>query len=325
MLAALQRMGRLLPVACQIGGAAEQVLVAIDLEGRQTRSSSHRMTGIGVAVEQLDSPLACRHHVVINGVAHQHRPHRDGAVGQPLGAGDHVGDDIELLGGEGGAEATETGDHLVKNQQDTVLGADLPQPLEVAFGRHQHAGTAGDGLDNHRRDIAGIVQKDDLLQLVGQRHILLGQPFGEGILGDIEGMRQMIHPGQQGAEPLAVAGNASHRDSTEADPVVTTLAANQPGASALTARPLPGQRDFERGIDRLGARVGIEDMAEPLGGDLHQLVGQLERQGVAHLESGGKIEVGNLLGDRLGNLAPTMARVATPESGCAIQYLAAIL
>ena len=66
-------------------------------------------------------------------------------------------------------------------------------------------------------------------------------------------------------------------------------------------------------------------MAEALGGDLHQPVGQLEWQGVPHLERGGKIEVGNLLGDRLGNLAPTMTRVATPESGGAIQYLAAIL
>jgi hypothetical protein len=46
---------------------------------------------------------------------------------------------------------------------------------------------------------------------------------------------------------------------------------------------------------------------------------------VAHLEGGGKIEVGDLLGDRLGDLAPTMACVATPESGGAIQYLAAIL
>ena len=169
------------------------------------------------------------------------------------------------------------------------------------------------------------MQEDDLLQLVGQRHILLGQPFGEGIFGDIEGMRQMINPGQQGAEPLAVAGNPPHRDAAKADPVIATLATNQPGAGALTASPLPGQRNLERGIDRLGTRVGVEDVTKALGGNLHQLVGQLERQGVAHLECGSEIEVGNLLGDRLGNLAPTMARVATPESGCAIQYLAAIL
>ncbi len=77
-------MGRLLPVARQIGGAAQQVLVAIDFEGREARGGGHRMTGVGVAVEQLDGSLAGRHHVVIDGVAHQHGPHGDGAIGQPL-------------------------------------------------------------------------------------------------------------------------------------------------------------------------------------------------------------------------------------------------
>ncbi|MNT04081.1 hypothetical protein D3C72_1386440 [compost metagenome] len=107
--------------------------------------------------------------------------------------------------------------------------------------------------------------------------------------------------------------------------MITALATYEPGAGALTAGPLPGQRYLERRIDGFGAGVGIEDVTESLGGYLHQPVGQLERQRVSHLERGGKIEVGDLLGDRLGNLAPTMARVATPEPGGAIQYLAAIL
>ena len=94
------------------------------------------------------------------------------------------------------------------------------------------------------------MQEDDLLQLVGQRHILLGQPLGEGILGDVEGVGQVIHPGQQGAEPLAVARNAPHRDAAKTDPVVAALTADEPGTGALTARPLPGQRDLERGIHR---------------------------------------------------------------------------
>ena len=122
-------MGRLLPVARQIGGATQQVLVAIDLEGREARGGGHRMAGVGVAVEQLDGPLAGRHHVVIDVVLYQHGAHGDGPVGEPLGTGDHVGDDVELLGGERRAEAAETGDHLVEDQQDAVFGTDLPQPL----------------------------------------------------------------------------------------------------------------------------------------------------------------------------------------------------
>ncbi|MND80119.1 hypothetical protein D3C80_718830 [compost metagenome] len=206
-----------------------------------------------------------------------------------------------------------------------MFGADLSQPLEVALWRHDDAGAAGDGLDDDGRYVAGIMEEDDLLQLVGQGEIFLGQPLGESIFPYVEGVGQVIHPPKQGAEPLAVAGNAPHRDAAEADPVVTALAADQPGAGALTAGPLPGQRYLERSVDGFRAGVGIEDVAEALGGYLHQLVGQLERQRVAHLERGGEIEVGDLLGDRLGNLAPTMARVATPEPGSAIQYLAAIL
>ncbi len=169
------------------------------------------------------------------------------------------------------------------------------------------------------------MQEDDLLQLVGQGQVFVGQSPGEGMLGNIEGVGQMIHPGQQGAEPLAVAGDPPHRDAAKTDSMIATLAANQPGTGALPPRPLPGQRYFQRRIHRFRTRVGIEDVAEPFGGYLHQLVGQLERQGVPHLERRSKIEVGNLLGNRLGDLAATMARVATPEPGSAIQYLAAIL
>ena len=276
-------------------------------------------------MEQLDGPLARRHHVVIDVVLYQHGPHGDGAVGEPLGAGDHVGDDVELLGGEGGAEAAETGDHLVKNQQDAVFGTDLPQPLEIALGGHDDPGAAGDGLDDDRRDVAGVVQKNNLLQFIGQGEVFCWQSLGERIFPYVEGVGQMIHPGQQGAEPLAVAGNAPHRDAAKTHPVVAALAADEPGTGPLAASPLPGQRNLERGVHGLRSGVGIEDVTESLGGDLHQPVGQLERQGVAHLEGGGKIEVGDLLGDRLGDLAPTMACVATPESGSAIQYLAAIL
>ncbi len=72
---------------------------------------------------------------------------------------------------------------------------------------------------------------------------------------------------------MRLPGMPPYRDTAKADPVIATLATNQPGAGALTASPLPGQRDFQRGIDRLGTRVGVEDMAKPLGSDLHQPVG----------------------------------------------------
>ena len=65
-----------------------------------------------------------------------------GGVSQALGAGDHVGGDIELIGGEGAAESAEAGDDLVEDQQDIVLVADLAQALQVAHRGGEHAGTA---------------------------------------------------------------------------------------------------------------------------------------------------------------------------------------
>ena len=55
--------------------------------------------------------------------------------------------------GEGLAGAAESGDYFVEYQQDAVLVADLAQLLQITFRRHQHAGGAGDRLDNHRGDV----------------------------------------------------------------------------------------------------------------------------------------------------------------------------
>ena len=76
--------------------------------------------------------------------------HRDAAVGQPLGAGQQVRDDAPALRGEGFADAAETGDHFVEDQQDAMLAGYLAQPLKVALGRQHHAGRAGHRLDDHR-------------------------------------------------------------------------------------------------------------------------------------------------------------------------------
>ena len=56
-------------------------------------------------------------------------------------------------------------------------------------------------------------------------------------------------------EELAVAGDAADRDAAEADAVIAALAADQPGARAFAPRAVIGERDLQRGLDRL--RAGI--------------------------------------------------------------------
>ena len=72
------------------------------------------------------------------------------------------------------------------------------------------------------------------------------------------GVRQVVDIGQQGAEMLAVAADAAHRDAAEADAVIAALAPDQPDAQRLAARALIGEGDLQGGVGALRARVGEE-------------------------------------------------------------------
>ena len=65
-------------------------------------------------------------------------------------------------------EGAEGGDDLIEDQEDAVPAADLAQELEIALGRHQYAGRAGHRLDDDCGDRAGIVQRTQPLELVGE-------------------------------------------------------------------------------------------------------------------------------------------------------------
>ena len=83
----------------------------------------------------------------------------------PFGAGDHVGLDAVVLGGEPRAGAPEPGHDLVVDQQDVVLveeGADLGP---VVVRRHQQAVGAGDALGEHGGDVLRPFHLDDFLDV----------------------------------------------------------------------------------------------------------------------------------------------------------------
>jgi hypothetical protein len=147
----------------------------------------------------------------------------------------------------------------------TVLGRDLAQLLEVALGRRDDAGRARHRLDDDGGDGGGIVQGDEAGQLVGEMRAPLGLALGVGLLGAIVGGLQMVDAGEHVAELLAVGAHAAHRDAAEADAVVAALAPDEAGARALALGLVVGQRDFQRGIHRLGAGVGEERVVEVAG------------------------------------------------------------
>ena len=61
---------------------------------------------------------------------------------------------------------------------------------------------------------------------------------------------------------LAVVDDAADRNAAEADAVIAALAADQAGALALAADVVVGERDLQRGVDRLRTRIAEEHVVE---------------------------------------------------------------
>ena len=63
-------------------------------------------------------------------------------------------------------------------------------------------------------------RRGQALELVGEVGAPLRQPLREGVVLQVEGMGQMVDPGQHRAEELPVVHHAADRDAAEADAVV---------------------------------------------------------------------------------------------------------
>ena len=108
------------------------------------------------------------------------------------------------------------------------------------------------------------MQGDQPLQVVGELRAVLGQAARKGVPGEVVGVAEVIDAGEQRSELFSVGDHAADRDAAEIDAVIAALAADQAGAAALPLHALIGERDLQRRLDRLRARVGEEDMVEPL-------------------------------------------------------------
>ena len=89
------------------------------------------MAGIGGAVVELAMTGQRRRHLV----GDEHAGDRQIARRQALGDGHEIGLDAEVLAAEPGAEAAETADDLVGNQQNLVPATDGGDLRPVAFRR----------------------------------------------------------------------------------------------------------------------------------------------------------------------------------------------
>ena len=198
------------------------------------------------------------------------------------------------------------------------------QPLQIALRRRQHAGRARHRLDDDGGDGLGAMQRHQPLEIVGEFGAMRRQVLRERIAGEIMGVADMIDAGQMGRECTAVVDHAADRHAAEADAVIAALAADQTRARRLTGGALIGERDLQRGVDRFRARIGEEDTIESFRRDLGQPLGEIERNGVAHLERRREVQGHQLTLDGRGDLAAAMAGVDAPQSGRAVDHLAAV-
>ena len=132
------------------------------------------------------------------------------------------------------------------------------------------------------------MQRDDAFEFVGEMRAPFRLALGEGLMLAAIGRRQMIDAGQQRAEELAVVDDAADRNAAETDAVIAALAADQPGAGAFAAHIVIGERDFERGIDRLRAGIAEEHAVE---------IGRRQRGNAARQFKG--LRMGELKGRRI--------------------------
>ena len=149
-----------------------------------------------------------------------------------------------------------------------------------------------------------------------------GWPLREGVLRQV-GVRQVVDARQHGAEPLAIVDHAAHGDAAEADAVIAALTADEARARALAVGAVIGERDLERAVDGLRARVAVESVVEVARQQGGMARRQLERLGMAHLEGRRVVHLVELLGDRRLDLLAAVAGIDAPQAGRAVDDLAA--
>ncbi len=106
------------------------------------------------------------------------------------------------------------------------------------------------------------MQADDALQLVGEMRAPFRLALGEGLMLARVGRGQMVDAGEQRAEELAVVDHAADADAAEADAVIAALAPDQALARAVPRHVVEGERDLQRGVGGLRARIAEEHVVE---------------------------------------------------------------
>lgn len=247
------------------------------------------------------------------------------AVGDALGHDQDVRAHAVVLDGEHLARAAEAGLHLVGDEQDVVLVADLAHALQVRRHHGDVAALAEDGLDEDGGRVGRrrLAQQQQFELLDGVHAAVVGAvlavaaAFGDGALGAV-GERHGEDARHQRRIVLAVDGlGARHGHGAKGAAVVRALHDDDVLLLGRVARQL------DRRLDGFGARVPEEERVQRLvRHDRHQRPHEVE---VRLLERNVDLRVHHLAHLRLrrfGDARVTVAQVRDADAAGEVEHLA---
>ena len=186
--------------------------------------------------------------------------HRYRTIGDAFRRSDEIGRDLEALGREGGAGASESGDDFIKDEQDSVRIADRAKSLQIAKRRNQHTCRSSDGLDDDCGDRLAAARRDDALEIVGKLGAVRRLSLAERIACEIVRVCEMIDVRQQlRFKCRSIGCDASNRNSAKANAVVPAEAADEAHSLLFATCAVIRERHLERRIDCLAPRIREED------------------------------------------------------------------
>ena len=196
----------------------------------------------------------------------------------------------------------------------------LPDPIEVALGRHEAAARVLERLQDHGRHGVGSLEQDAVLDLVGcpQRVAARGRAVGVRV-------GHVAHSRQERLEVVAQRRDARGRERAERGAVVGHLARDDLGAPRVAAQAVVGARQLERGLDGLGAARGEEDAVEVARGQAGHALGQLDHGGVGEAPRLVEAELRGLGRARRAQLGAAVAGVDAEERGEPVEVAVAAL
>ena len=218
------------------------------------------------------------------------------------------------------AEPAPGADHLVGDQQDVVLVADLAHPLEVALLRRDAPAGVLERLEDHGRDRLRPLELDPLADL-------LGGPERVAVSGPVVRVRvrHMNTALGERLERRAQVGEAGRHQGTHRRPVVGDLAGDHLVLLALTGDPEVLARQLQRRLDRFGTARREEDVVEVAGRHVRDPRRELDRAGVRVAPVGHEVELANLALHRLADLGAAVAGVAAEEAREPVEVAVAVI